>query len=198
LVEKGPRTRDLRSPLDWLSEAHVVNIAKQLDEHVSFPLMEKEGLFRIYLGDVGMFTFQSNVNPVSFVSEDGRNTLSGIFYENFVAEELTSRGFPLFYWRGKGDSEFEFILDHGGYAIPVDVKKRKGPLRSLDRFMEHNRFDYAVKVSGNNYGFDESRRILTIPFYQFFLYMDGLLEERRLSMESLPLCNGPDTDVGLS
>ena len=198
LVEKGSRTRDLRSPLDWLSEAHVVNIAKQLDEHVSFPFMEKEGLFRIYLGDVGMFTFQSNVNPVSLVSEDGRNTLSGIFYENFVAEELTSRGFPLFYWRGKGDSEFEFILDHGGYAIPVDVKKRKGPLRSLDRFMEHNRFDYAVKVSGNNYGFDESRRILTIPFYQFFLYMDSLLEERRLSMESLPLCNGPDTDVGLS
>ncbi len=131
------------------------------------------------------------------MSEDGRNTLSGIFYENFIAEELTSRGFPLFHWHSKGDSESEFTLDNGGYAMPVYVKKRKGPLRSLDRLMEHNRFDHAVKVSGNNYGFDESRRVLTIPSYQFPLYMDGLLEERRLSMDSLSPRNGPDADVDM-
>lgn len=56
----------------------------------------------------------------------------------------------------------------------MDVKKRKGPLRSLDKFREHNRFDYAVKVSANNYGFDEERRILTLPLYELFLFADDM------------------------
>lgn len=51
------------------------------------------------------------------------NSLSGIFYENYVSTELAARGYNLFYWKGKRNSEFEFILDIDSRIIPIDVKR---------------------------------------------------------------------------
>ena len=176
MVEKGANNRDMRSPLDWLREAHIVYISNKAEGRVTFPLIDSGSTFRLYLADMGMFSYQSGINPVRFITGDGRDTLSGVFYENYAATELGSRGIPLFYWRGKGGSEFEFILEDDGIAVPMDVKKKKGPLRSLDRFRDNNRFRYAVKVSRNNYGFDETAGILTIPFYQLFLLAEDIAE----------------------
>ena len=177
LVEKGARNRDMRSPLDWLVEAHVIYVSNRVEGRITFPMTDSGGTFRVYLADMGMFSYQSGINPVDFITGDGRESLSGIFYENFVAEELGSRGIPLFHWCGKGNSEFEFILKDDGYAIPVDAKRTRGSLASLGRFREHNRFSYAVKVSRNNYGFDEATGILTIPFYEFFLLADRIADD---------------------
>ena len=58
----------------------------------------------------------------------------------------------------------------------MDVKKKKGSLTSLNRFKEQNKLDYAVKISSNNYGFDETNRILTIPLYQLFLFADQMAD----------------------
>ena len=60
---------------------------------------------------------------------------------------------------------------------PMDVKKKKGPLNFLDRFRDNNRFKYAVRVSRNNYGFDETTGTLTIPFYQLFLFADDIAND---------------------
>ena len=176
MVEKEARNRDMRSPIDWLREACVIYISGKTEGRVTFPLTGSGGAFRIYLSDMGMFSYQSGVNPVKFITGDGRNALSGIFFENFAAEELGSRGIPLFYWCGKGNSEFEFILEDDGFAVPLDVKRTKGRLNSLEKFRENNRFSYAVKVSGNNYGFDEISGTLTLPFYQLFLFADQIAD----------------------
>ena len=177
IVEKGTKNRDMRAPIDWLREAHIIYTSNKIEGHVTFPMMNSDGNFRIYLSDMGMFSFQSGINPVKFITGDGRNTLSGIFYENFVAEELCSKGIPLFYWRGKGGSEFEFVLEDDGYAIPLEVKRTRGSLGSLKKFCDNNRFKYAVKVSRNNYGFDEKTNILTIPFYQLFLFANEIADD---------------------
>jgi len=185
-VEKGARGRDMRSPVDWLSEAKVVNVSRQLSEHVTAPLIPSDdGHYRIYLSDVGMFSYQSGINPASFLSDDGRNMLTGVFYENFAAEELSSRGLELFYWCGKNNSEFEFVVAKDDTPIPIDVKKKTGPLKSLERFREHNAKGLAVKVSSNNYGFDKDRMILTIPFYQLFLFAEKIADDRiEIDLES--------------
>lgn len=177
LIEKGARTRDMVSPLDWLNEAHVVNICRRIEGHVTLPLTSTDNTFRLYLCDVGMFSYQSPIDPTSFITDNGRNMLAGIFYETFAAQELRSRGLDLFYWQGKRNSEFEFILGKRGTAIPVDVKKGKGSMNSLKTYREMNSIDYAVKVSRNNYGFDEEQRILTIPFYELFLFADDMASD---------------------
>ncbi len=82
-------------------------------------------LYDNYLVDMGMFTYQSAINPKTFSSNEGRNGLSCIFFENYVATKLINFGYKFFYWKGKGDSEFEFVIESESAVIPIDVKKSK-------------------------------------------------------------------------
>ena len=146
--------------------AHVVNQSYQLKERVTMPLMpDCESNFRLFLGDIGMFSYQSGINAASFVSNERENTLSGIFFENFVANELIAKGHKLFYWRGKASAELEFIIESDNKLYPLDVKKGRGTLNSLEKFSNHNKFEYAIKISKNNYGYHPEQRLLTMPFY---------------------------------
>lgn len=166
LIEEKSRTRDYATAIQWLTMAHVVNRSFQLKEHITMPLMpDGESNFRLFLSDIGMFSYQSGINAASFVSGERENTLSGIFFENFVANELIAKGHKLFYWRGKSSAELEFIVESDNKLYPIDVKKGRGTLNSLEKFANHNKFEFAIKVSKNNYGFDPEQKLLTVPFY---------------------------------
>lgn len=166
LLKENSKTRDYYTAINWLSMAHIINQSFQLKEHVSMPLIqENETYFRLYLNDVGMFSYQSDINAASFLSNDRENVLSGIFYENFVANELKVKGLSLFYWKGKDSAELEFIVESNNKLYPIDVKKNKGSLNSLKKFSDHNKFEFAIKVSRNNYGYNETQKLLTVPFY---------------------------------
>ena len=166
LIEEKRRTRDYATAIQWLTMAHVVNRSFQLKEHITMPLMpDGESNFRLFLGDIGMFSYQSGINAASFVSGERENTLSGIFFENFVANELIAKGHKLFYWRGKSSAELEFIVESDNKLYPIDVKKGRGTLNSLEKFANHNKYEFAIKVSKNNYGFDPEQKLLTVPFY---------------------------------
>ena len=166
LLKENSKTRDFYTAINWLSMAHIINQSFQLKEHVSMPLIqENETYFRLYLNDIGMFSYQSDINAASFLSNDRENVLSGIFYENFVANELKVKGHGLFYWKGKDSAELEFIVESNNKLYPIDVKKNKGSLNSLKKFSDHNKFEFAIKVSKNNYGYNETQKLLTVPFY---------------------------------
>ena len=166
LLKENSKTRDFYTAINWLSMAHIINQSFQLKEHVSMPLIqENESYFRLYLNDIGMFSYQSDINAASFLSNDRENVLSGIFYENFVANELKVKGHNLFYWKGKDSAELEFIVESNNELYPIDVKKNKGSLNSLKKFSDHNKFEFAIKVSRNNYGYNDTQKLLTIPFY---------------------------------
>ncbi|MBQ9991441.1 MAG: ATP-binding protein [Lachnospiraceae bacterium] len=166
LIEEKSKTRDFATSIQWLTMAHVINQSFQLKEHITMPLMpDNDSNFRLFLADIGMFSYQSGINAASFISGERENTLSGIFFENFVANELIAKEHKLFYWRGKASCELEFIIESNNKLYPIDVKKGRGTLNSLEKFSNHNRFEYAIKVSKNNYGYDQGKKLLTIPFY---------------------------------
>lgn len=168
LIEEKSKTRDFATSIQWLTMAHIVNQSFQLKEHVTLPLMQdNDSYFRLFLGDIGMFSYQSGINASSFISNERENTLSGIFFENFIANELIAKGHKLFYWRGKSSAELEFIIESDNKLYPIDVKKGRGTLNSLEKFSHHNRFECAIKVSKNNYGYNADQKLLTLPFYFF-------------------------------
>lgn len=53
-------------------------------------MKEESSSFRLFLADIGMFSYQSGTNASSFISNESENVLSGIYFENFVANELVS------------------------------------------------------------------------------------------------------------
>lgn len=165
LIQEKLKNRDLISSIEWLKLSHVVQQSFQLKEHVTTPLMEDGNMnYRLYLGDIGMFSYQSGINASSFVT-NSENTLAGIFFENYVATELAAKGIQLFYWRGKRSNELEFIVESNGELYPFDVKKNKGRLTSLVEFGNHNKYNFAIKVSNNNFGYNKEMKLMTIPYY---------------------------------
>ncbi len=166
LIEEKGKTRDFATSIQWLTLAHIINQSFQLKEHITMPLVpDNDSSFRLFLGDVGMFSYQSGINAASFISSERENTLSGIFFENFVANELIAKEHKLFYWKGKAFAELEFIVESDNKLYPIDVKKGRGTLNSLEKFANHNSFEFAIKVSKNNYGFNADQKLLTVPFY---------------------------------
>jgi predicted AAA+ superfamily ATPase len=93
-----------------------------------------------------------------------------------VADELAAHGIKLFYWKGKTSSELEFIIEHNGEIIPVDAKKNKGSLSSLNKYRENNAYGISVKISQNHYGYSEQNHLLTIPYYYVSFWLDELTE----------------------
>ncbi|MBQ6920941.1 MAG: ATP-binding protein [Bacilli bacterium] len=173
-VVEGAKNRDAINPFFWLNSSNVILESFLLKEKVTSPLIRNEdSLFRVYLSDVGMFTHQSGLSFEKFLI-DKDNALSGIFYENYVATELVARRRELFYWKGKRNSELEFVIDINGEIVPIDVEKGKDRLESLNEFRTHNKTGLAIKVSSNQYGYNESKKLLTLPFYYFSFYLDSL------------------------
>ena len=174
-IEKGKRNRDFTSAIDWLEMAYLVNKSYLIKENITIPLRpSNESIFRLYLTDIGIFTYQSGINYTLFLDSNTKNSLAGIFYENYIASELIKNNIPLYYWSGKNNGEFEFIINDKNKIIPIDIKKNKGSLTSLNKYKQHNKLDYIIKVSANNYGYDKENKILTIPFYEFFCYLEEL------------------------
>lgn len=174
VIQDNLKNRDLITPIEWLVTANVVNRSFLLKERITLPLIEsEESLYRLYLSDMGLFTCQSRLNAQNFVI-DKSNALSGIYYENYISIELVARGFALFYWKGKRNSELEFIIDIDGSIVPIDAKKKNGSLNSIEEFRTHNKKDLVIKVSTNHYGFDEKNKILTLPYYYFAFYLNDL------------------------
>ena len=175
MVEENAKTRDMKTPIDWLTTAHVVHQSWQLPEHVTSPLIrDSENAFRLYLLDIGMFTWQSGENASSFLLKQQQNTLSGIFFENYAANEFVAKGLSLYYWKGKNSAEMEFVVDSGNNIIPVDVKRGRSSLNSLVKYRNHNKNNLAVKLSGNQFGYSEEQKLLTVPLYQCFLLAEAL------------------------
>ncbi len=175
VIEKGKSNRDYFNAYQWLELSHIIYRSKNVTGKITVPIMEKtDGLFRLYLSDPGIFTFQSKVNQTDFFVRDKRNTLSSIFYENYVACELVSKEIPLFYWTGKSTHEFEFIVYSNEKIYPIDAKKNKGNLNSLMEFKQFNPKTSAIKISANNFGYNKENDILTIPHYAVFLLAEDL------------------------
>ena len=173
-IEEGSKGRDMINPIGWLTTANVVYQSFLLKERITLPLIkENSSLTRLYLADMGMFTYQSGINVTSFVSNKD-NTLSGVYYENYIAIELMSRNIKLYYWKGKRDSELEFIIEINNNVTPIDAKKTKGSLKSLEEFRIHNKKNLAIKVSDNQYGYNEENMILTLPYYYLSFFLNSL------------------------
>ena len=58
--------------------------------------------------------------------------------------------------------------------IAIDAKRGKSNLNSLEEFRNHNKTDLIIKVSSNQYGYNEGQKLLTLPFYFFSFYLNSL------------------------
>lgn len=150
-VRRNSRTREYLGAITWLSESKMVRICIQTtDPNPALDLNTDELAFKVYMADTGLLftaSFRSNSasrNRIYLDLMNGNMSINeGMFFENVVAQELTSAGRSLIYCKFKHkdsakSQEVDFILAEGDSVVPVEVKSspRSRAHKSLDRFMD--------------------------------------------------------------
>lgn len=130
----------------WIADAGVALPTYNIDKPcVPLKLNEQRNLFKLFLNDIGLLAcmyssgFQLNI----MIGEINANF--GAVFENFAAQELRSHGYDLYYFNSKKQGELDFMIEHDGQALPIEIKSGKDYKRhnALSNVMSNA--EYAIK-----------------------------------------------------
>lgn len=157
----------ISGPLGWLAKGRLC-IKSMIASKAEHPLKSycKENRFKAYLFDMGILNCMLNT-PFQAILAERLGSYKGFLAENFVAQELYSYlNADLIAWF-EGRSEIEFLISQNEHIIPLEVKSsnRSRRSRSLDAFVSRYNPKRAYKLSGQNFGKQEKRGIITLPIY---------------------------------
>ena len=132
----------------WLKDAGVAIPAYNVEAPTMPLLLNKQrNLFKLFLNDVGLLTAMYGGN-IQVRLLNNQNINYGAAYENLVAQELYVHGFAidhdLFYFNSKKQGELDFVVEHQGEVLPIEVKSGKDyeRHRALSNIMDNE--EYAV------------------------------------------------------
>ena len=126
-----------------------------------------EDMFKVYLSDVGLLTCMSEIKYPDIMM-DRTFIYKGAITENYIAQELISKGESLYYWTSDRNAEIDFVLysDDDG-IIPIEVKSGNNVKSvSLKMYVDEFKPKYAIRFSTRNFGFENN--IKSIPLYATF------------------------------
>lgn len=167
-VRQGARAKDLEDALQWLIGASMVQkvTAAAIPEYPLSAVMEPK-TFKLYPSDVGILRKLAGISPeVIAGSLDIFSDFKGRLAENLVLEQFYSLGIkPVCYWfNDKGKAEVDFLIQHGGNIIPVEVKSGLNVnAKSLKFYRERFVPQISVRTSMKNLRFDDG--LLNVPLY---------------------------------
>lgn len=167
IVQRGGSATLFGASIDWLIYAGVV-LKCQRVQNAQEPLSAYADLsaFKLYMSDVGLLTMQSGMSYETILS-GAENTFMGAITENYVAQQLVVKGYPLYYWTNTGTAELDFLMQQGKKVVGVEVKKGMHvKSRSLSVFVDTYKPETSIRFSLLNFG--ENDGIKSIPLYAIF------------------------------
>ena len=157
-IEKQSTFENFHDTFFWLSDSMIANECFNCsDPNIGLLLNEDRTYVKCYMGDTGLLVSHA-FNENEIVEEDlyrmlllGRLSVNeGMFFENAIAQELTSKGHKLFFYtryneeKHRNDIEIDFLISNKSktrYRVfPVEVKStERYSTTSLERFSERYR-----------------------------------------------------------
>ena len=104
----------------------------------------------------------------------------GAIYENVVAQELLAHGYDLYYFNSKKQGELDFLIEHEGSVIPIEVKSGKSYARhhALAQVMKNEQYEIKQAMVFSNSNVYTENNILYYPIYMIdFMEKDNQMQE---------------------
>jgi uncharacterized protein len=122
VLSGSSRYSSLEAPIEWLLKAGLA-IKVPICNMAALPIQSyaDEKRFKLYMFDVGILGCMINLSPKTIFSYD-YGSYKGYFAENVVLTELTSQWNRTIYSWSRNSAEIEFLIDHDGEIIPIEVK----------------------------------------------------------------------------
>ncbi len=167
VVQKGGSAALFGASIEWLNLAGVVLKCQRINQaYEPIAVYADLSAFKLYMGDVGLLTMKSGISQQTVLSGEG-NTFIGAVTENYVAQQLTAKGYDLYYWESGSSAELDFVLQKGSQIIGIEVKKGEHVRsRSLSVFVNSYEPTYSIRLSLKNFG--EKTGLKSIPLYAMF------------------------------
>lgn len=110
----------------WLVDAGVALKCDSVSEPRS-PLLRtrQASKFKLYQSDTGMLMSRYPLSTARSVYLDNGDANVGGIYENVIAQELTAKGYELYYYAKGSRSEVDFVIDGQRGSLPIEVKAGK-------------------------------------------------------------------------
>ena len=160
------RYSQLVNVVDWL-EAAELTIKLPIIHHVEHPLSAytKENIFKLMMFDVGILGALNGLDPNTILKNE-YGTYKGYFAENFVTQQLVATGHEnLFSWQ-KDKSEIEFLINHQGDIVPIEVKSAtRIRVKSLEKYINMHKPTISIILSANSLRLNTSNSVLHLPLY---------------------------------
>lgn len=158
----------------WMWKAGVAIPAFNVTEPVPPLLLNKQrNLFKLFQNDVGLLAYQYSNGIQMEILKGNVNVNYGAVYENFVAQELISKGYPTYYFNNKKLGELDFVTDNGsGVVVPIKVKSGKKYYvhSALDNVMGVPNYNIKQAIVLCNENLTEEGRVLNMPIYMIMFF----------------------------
>lgn len=176
-------------PLFWLDDSMICSLCYRCnDPCVGFALNKNESAVKCYMGDTGLLVSLSfSENEISNQHlyrsiMNGKISLNeGMFYENAIAQMLTSLGKKLYFYtqynkdKHRNDIEIDFLLSNESKTnfkiYPMEVKSaRNYTTTSLGTFRKKftGKIDLSYIVHPKPFSFSDEDKLIKLPPYMIF------------------------------
>jgi predicted AAA+ superfamily ATPase len=148
------RSREVGEAMRMLEQAMLVHLLYPTTS-TEIPLVpDRKKAPRLQFLDVGLVNYAAGLQGQYFEHSDLHSFYRGKIAEMVVGQEILAAGAsaphkPVFWVREKrqAPAEVDFVVQHGNYAIPVEVKAgTAGSLRSLHQFINRCPHPFAVRM----------------------------------------------------
>ncbi len=177
-IKKSLRFERVEESFVWLWKAGVALPTFNVTEPVlPLKLNEKSSLFKLFLSDVGLLTTIYGKPTKLKILNNESDINRGAIYENVIAQELTAHGFPLYYYNSHKFGELDFVIEHHGKSLPIEVKSGKSYERhsALNNVLSVENYNLEEGVVLGDCNIKHIGKILYLPVYMvMFLSNDDI------------------------
>lgn len=152
----------------WLKDAGVALPTYNVDEpQIPLMLSKSRNLFKLFKSDIGLLTCDYGRDIQRELISSDCTANFGSVYENVVAQELTSQGYKLYYYNSKKYGELDFVIEHNGEVLPIEVKSGKDyeRHRALNNVLDCENYHINRALVLCNDNIKRVGKVLYLPIY---------------------------------
>lgn len=168
VLREGARAKDFELAIQWLLDCGLCHKIDRIKKG-GIPLKAYQDLhsFKLYMLDVGLLAAMTELDAKTIL--DGNKIFvefKGALTEQFVCQQIFSElNYTPFYWSSeKSNGELDFVLQHDGKVIPLEVKAEENlNAKSLRNFIQ--KFNIAIGIRTSMADYREQDSLINLPLY---------------------------------